>query len=545
MPATADPARAAQQAPASLRLPRPRLLLWLACALSLPTLLPLAAVLGGLLGADATLLNHLFQHVLPRVAGNSLLLVLCVAVLSATLGTSLAALVALTEFPGRRAFSWLLVLPLAMPAFVNAVAMIGLFDYSGPLAQTWRDLGGQAWPEFRGLGGLSLTLVLALYPYVYLVARGAFASQGGSALEVARSLGMTPWQAFLSTALPLARPWIAAGTLLVMMETLADFGTVAAFNYETFTSAIYKAWYALFSIDSALAIAAVLLVVVVVLLALDHRLQRRQRFHRIGRHPATRLRLRGLRAWAASATCALVLLLAFGLPVARLLYLALDASAAFDARWGELALNSLSLGLIAATSTVAAALLLAVAKREHPGPFSQAAARIASLGYGLPGALLAVGLYVPMTRLLNLLADGLGWDSLAAGGLLLLLVAYGVRFTAVAQAPVDSALARLRPSLIEAARSLGLGGPRLLLRVYLPLLRGGVFTAGLLVLVDVIKEMPITLMTRPFGWDTLATRVFEYSNEGQWAQAALPALSLVLVGLVPVLLLERRMDRAA
>ena len=451
---------------------------------------------------------------------------------------------ALTEFPGRRQFAWLLVLPLAMPAYVAAVALIGLLDYSGPIATQLRAWGVHAWPEFRSRWGVTLTLVLTLYPYVYLLARGAFASQGARAMEAARALGMGPARAFLRAALPMARPFIAAGALLVAMETLADFGTVAAFNYDTFTSAIYKAWFAMFSIDAALAVAGVMLLAVLALIGLESWSRRAQRFHRVGRGPVSRAQL-GRWRWAASGACAAVLLLAFGVPMARLAWLAAPHFAEVGSRDLGIAGNSVLLGLLAAALTVLVASSLSLLCRQAPGLATRSATRIATLGYGLPGALLAVGLYVPVTLLLNRLADWAGWEGVAQGGLVLLLVAYGVRFTAVAHAPIEGAWQRVRPSVLESARILGVSGWRLLTRVHLPLLRNGLLTAALLVMVDVMKEMPITLMTRPFGWDTLATRVFEFSNEGQWAQAALPAIAIVAVGLLPVLWLERRMQDAS
>lgn len=514
---------------------------WLLC---LPTLLPLGATLFGALQADGEVLSHITHVVLPRVAGNTFWLVLGVAGGAAVLGTTLAALIALTEFPGRRQLAWLLVLPLAMPAYVAAVALIGLFDYAGPIATALRGLGISAWPEFRSRWGVTLTLVLTLYPYVYLIARSAFASQGARAIEAARALGMGPLRAFFRAALPMAKPFIAAGSLLVAMETLADFGTVSAFNYDTFTSAIYKAWFAMFSIDAALAVAGVMLLAVLSLIALESWSRRAQRFHRVGRGPVSRAPL-GRWRWAATAFCVSVLLLAFGVPMARLLWLAAPHVVSLGSRELEIAGNSVLLALLAAALTVSVASGLSLLCRKAPGAGTRWATRIATLGYGLPGALLAVGLYVPVTLALNTLADLSGWEGAAQGGLLLLLVAYGVRFTAVAHAPVEAAWQRIRPSVLESARSLGVGGWRLLRRVHLPLLRHGLLTAALLVVVDVMKEMPITLMTRPFGWDTLATRVFEFSNEGQWAQAALPAIAIVVVGLLPVLWLERRMQDAA
>jgi iron(III) transport system permease protein len=510
----------------------------LALALCLPSLVPLLSALLALLNPDPKTLAHLWQFTLPRVAGNTFWLLLGVGIGTAVLGTALAALIALTDFPGRRLFRWALVLPLALPGYVFAVAMIGLFDYSGALAAALRELG-LGLPEVRSRGGVIAVMTLALYPYVYLVASDAFASQGARALEAARALGMSPRRAFFRASLPLARPFIAGGVLLVLMETLADFGTVAAFNYDTFTSAIYSAWFALFSTDTALQIAAVLLLVVALLVALEAHSRRRQSFARLGA-PTQDLLALGRWRWAATAFCTLVLALAFALPVGRLLYVAAAHLDELDARYFGLVWNGFALAAMAAALTVLAALVLALAAREQPGRLSTLALRIGTVGYGLPGALLAIGLYVPVTKATGWLLDRFAIDMALSGGLALLLIAYGVRFTAVAHAPVAGALLRIRDSHLEAAQLLGVTGLRRLQQVHWPLLRGGLATAALLVFVDVMKEMPITLMMRPFGWNTLATRVFELTNEGEWRRAALPALSIVLVGLVPVLLLTRR-----
>ena len=455
------------------------------------------------------------------------------------IGTALAALVALCEFPGRRLFGWALVLPLALPGYVLAVVFIDLFDYAGPVATWLRDAGAPALPEFRSRAGLIAVMTLALYPYVYLVARDAFASQGARVLEAARALGMGPWRAFARASLPLARPWIAGGTLLVLMETLADFGTVAAVGHDTFTTAIYKAWFALFSPDTALQIAAVMLLLVMALVAIEASTRRRQSFAALGPRHATRLPL-GRRAWIATGFCTAVLGLALLLPLSRLLWNALTHLADLDARYFGTVVNAVTLAAIAALLTTAVAFVIAMAARERPGLLTTATTRLATFGYGLPGALLAIGLYVPVAQFSTWLADTHGLDLVLEGGLLLLLVAYGIRFTAVAHAPIAGGLLRIKPSLLEASRGLGVTGSRQLREVHWPLLRGSVATATLLVLVDVMKEMPITLMMRPFGWDTLATRVFELTNEGEWARAALPSLAIVLAGLVPVILLTRR-----
>ena len=517
---------------------------WLAVLLTLPSLIPLLATAGALLRPDAEIIGHLWRYVLPQVAGNTFWLLLWVGAGTAVLGTALAALVSLCEFPGRRLFAWLLVLPLAMPGYVLAVAFIGLFDYSSPLAGWLRDGIGWQLPEIRSRAGLVAVLTLTLYPYVYLVAREAFASQGARAMEAARALGMGPWRAFWRASVPMARPWIAGGVLLVLMETLADFGAVSAFNYDTFATAIYKAWFGLFSTDTALQIAGVMLLVLLALVGMEVVTRRRQAFTAIGTAPAARRPL-GRRGWWATAACSLVVLLALLLPLGQLGWYASGHLADLDTRYFASIRNALSLSAMAAALTTAAAFVIALAARERPGPLTTTTTRITTLGYGLPGSLLAIGLYVPVASFSTWVFERHGIELLLEGGLLLLLVAYGIRFLAVAHAPVSGGLLRIRPSLVEASRSMGVTGARQLCRVHWPLLRGSFATAALLVFVDTMKEMPITLMMRPFGWDTLATRVFELTSEGEYARAALPSLAIALVGLVPVIALTRRRGNAA
>jgi iron(III) transport system permease protein len=527
------------------RLQRPRLGGWtlLALAVALPTLVPLVVTGTALIAPDPRLWTHLFDHVLPDVVANTAWLLLGVGLGTAVVGTVLAALVALCEFPGRRVFAWALLLPLAMPTYVLAVAAVGLLDYAGPVATVLREWG-VGFPEIRSRGGIILVMTLALYPYVYLIARTAFASQGLRAFEAARSLGMSPLQAFLRASLPLARPWIAGGTVLVLMETLADFGAVAAFNYDTFTTAIYKAWFGMFSVDAALQIASVLLLVVLVLVALEARSRAHRVYAQLGGSPVRRVSLGRMR-WIATALCTGVVVTAFLIPVLQLLRGAWWHVHELDLRYLALMGNSVTLGLVAALLTTAAGLVLAYAVRRQPGMLSSAIVRLATLGYALPGALLAIALYVPLARAAAALEQGLGTGALLQGSLVLLLMAYGVRFLAVAHAPISGALLRIRPSLDESAMLQGVGGVPLLWRVHLPLLRRGLFAAALLVFVDVMKEMPITLMTRPFGWDTLATRVFELTNEGEWARAAWPSLGILVAGLFPILWLNRGVEGAS
>ncbi|MEO1765815.1 ABC transporter permease [Thiobacter aerophilum] len=516
--------------------------------------IPLLVVASAMLHPDRETWRHLAENVLVGLVRNTLLLTLGVSLATAVLGTGLAWLTAVCEFPGRRLFAWSLMLPLALPAYVTGFVLVGLLDFTGPVQTFLREVFGPnlRLPPIRSGGGAALALTLALYPYVYLLARNAFLSQGRRALEVGQSLGLSRRQGFLRIALPMARPWIAGGVALVAMETLADFGTVAVFNYDTFTTGIYKAWYSLFSLPAAAQLASVLMLIVLVVLLVEQHLRSGMRYTQTGRASQARERivLRGAAAWGASLMCAAVLAAAFVVPVGQLAVWTLEVAARdLDSRYWAYLARSLLLASSAGLLIAGVALLMAYARRHHPDTLMNVMVRIATLGYAVPGAVLAIGIYLPIAwfdhAYVALMRELFARDAapLLSGTLAAMLSAYLVRFLAVAYEPVSAALQRITPSMDEAARSLGLTGRQLLARVHLPLLRGGVLTAALLVFVDVMKEMPITLMTRPFGWDTLATRIFEMTSEGEWERAALPAVALVLAGLAPVILLTRQTER--
>ncbi len=547
---------------AELRRPRSRgatnvrslLLLVLLC---LPALVPLFVVLMAVLTPEVEIWSHLARYVLPGVAANTLVLVFGVSAGAAVLGTSLAWLTSMCEFPGRRFFEWALLLPLAMPGYVLAFIAVGFLDYTGPL-QTWlRELfGSSSWlPPIRSTGGVILVLTFSLYPYVYLLARGAFLTQGRRAQEAARTLGLTAAQALWRVVLPMARPWIVAGTALVAMETLADFGTVAVFNYDTFTTAIYRAWFGMFSVNAALELAAVLLVLVIIAFALERRSRASWRYATARDLPrqTPRIALRSARAGVASACAAVVFALGFLLPVAQLIVWSFARAARdLDARYFDFILHSVVLASSAALIIAGASLLVAYLERQHgSGPF-KGLVRIATMGYAVPGTVLAVGILVPIIGLNNVLQQWLSsWLGDAAPSLLLqgtlvtVLLAYFARFLAVGFNPIESGLNRITTTIDEAAMTLGVAGGALLRRVHVPLLRTSLASAAILVFVDVMKEMPITLIARPFGWDTLAVRVFEMTSEGEWERAALPALAIVLVGLIPAAMLTRRGEHVA
>lgn len=524
---------------------------WVVWSIALLVLLPLAVIFSSFGDPQREVWAHLNEFVLPRLLVNTFWLLLGVGTLCTVLGVSLAWLTAVCEFPGRRWFSWALLLPLAVPGYVLGFIMIGLLDFTGPLQTGLRASLGWA-PEIpiRSRAGVIAVMGLTLYPYVYLVARNAFMTQGRRALEAAQTLGLSRRRGFFKVALPMARPWIAGGLALVLMETLADFGTVAVFNYDTFTTAIYKAWFGLFNLSAASQLASLLVLWVLLALGLEQGARSRQRFHAGARAVAAeRIVLGPLARWGASAWCLAVLVIAFLLPFVQLLAWAWQSRGDLDPRYLQFLGHSLLLSVAAALIVVLLALLLVYALRLKSGPGLVLLGRFATLGYALPGAVLAVGFYLPVAwvdRQWLRLADWLAFESatpLLGGTLVTMLLAYAVRFLAVGVHPLEAGLQRVTRSMDEAARSLGHGAGATLRRVHLPLLRGGLATAATLVFVDVMKEMPITLMTRPFGWDTLAVRVFEMTSEGEWQRAALPAVALVLAGLIPVLLMTRAGDK--
>ncbi len=530
---------------------------WPAWAAALPiaavTAVPVAVVAASLLAPDAEIWSHLWQHVLPELLVNTFWLVLGVGVGVTLLGVSLAWLTAACEYPGRRFFAWALLLPLALPAYITAFVWLGLFDFTGTVPTWLRETWGVAWhPPIRSRGGVILVMTLALYPYVFLTASAAFRGQGGRMLEAAQTLGLSRVAAFFRVALPIARPGIMAGLLLALMETLADFGTVAVFNYDTFTTAIYKTWFSLFSLQAASQLASILVLFVFVAVLLESQLRARTSFAASPRGEVAmgRIRLTGWRAGLAAGWSALVFAVAFVLPVWQIGVWAADVFARdFDSRYLVFVSRTLLLAALGTALVVAAALLLAYAQRLRPTLAMRAVARLATLGYALPGAVLAVGIFIPVAWLDNRLVEWLavlGRDGgqVLGGTLLVMLLAYCARFLAVGYGPVDAGLARVSRALDEVAQSLGAVAGRRLLRVHLPLLRAGLLTAAALVFVDIMKELPITLMTRPFGWDTLAVRVFEMTSEGEWQRAALPAAAIVLAGLLPVMLLIRSREHA-
>jgi iron(III) transport system permease protein len=497
-------------------------------------------------GVDA--LVHLLQTVLPRYTLTSVLLVLQVAICVTLLGVGAGWLVAAYEFPGRRLLEVGLILPLAMPAFVLAYAYTDFLDTSGPLQSWLRELTARSmadwwFPPVRSLPGAALFLSLALYPYVYMLARNAFAERSASLEEAARSLGLSAVRVWWRVTWPVARPAVAAGLTLVTMETLADFGTVNFFAVDTFSAGIYRAWQGLGDRTAAARLALVLLGAVLLLVWLERRQRGRMAFHGRGIRLAVPRRLHGARAWAASLACAVPVAAGFVLPVILLLHAGWAEGVAVDPRLLRWAFNTALLSGLAVAVIVPLALGLAYAVRLAPTRWVSSIAALAGAGYAIPGVVLGVGLLV-VVGALDRAATALGATGLLLGGTAVAVVyAYCVRFFAVAQHGLEAGLKRISPSMDASARTLGAGWFEMLRRVHWPLLRPSLATAALLVFVDCLKELPATLVLRPFNFDTLAVVAYHFAADERLGEAALPSLVIVAVGLAPVSVLARGLRR--
>ncbi|MBV6656338.1 MAG: iron ABC transporter permease [Devosiaceae bacterium] len=519
--------------------------------------IPLAVIVISFLqpAAGETLVG-LSTTVLPGYIINSALLSLYVGLGVAIIGTGSAWLVTACDFPGRRAFEWLLVLPLAFPAYVMAYAYTEFLSHPGPVQTLLRDVTGWGprdywFPRIRSLEGAAVMFTFVLYPYVYLLARTAFLTQSVAAFEAARVLGKTPWRAFMRVALPMARPAIVIGVALALMETLADYGTVAHFAVPTFTTGIYRSWFSMGDRVAAAQLAGALLMFVFVLIWIE-RVQRGAARYQTARgtQPIQRFRLRPLAALGAVAFCTLPLAVGFVIPGGMLIDLAAGGGhSLFGPRYAQFIRNSLLLASLAALITVVIAVALPTVRRLSKAPVLSVATRFASLGYAVPGSIIAVGILIPMAGFDNALDAfmrerfGISTGLILTGTIFGLLFAYTVRFLAVALAPVESAFERITPHMDDAARVLGARKSRVFSAVHAPLLRGGILTGALIVFVDVMKELPATLILRPFNFETLATQAFRLASDERLSEAATPSLVIVAVGLLPVFLLSRQIRR--
>lgn len=529
---------------------------WQAAAFAVAGLvaLPVLAIAWTALFPTENIWPHLASTVLPGYILTTLMLMLGVGVGTFVIGTGTAWLVAMCRFPGKRAFEWALLLPLAMPGYLIAYVYTDLFEFAGPVQSALREVFGWTtkrdywFPDIRSLGGAIAMLTLVLYPYVYALARATFLEQSICVLEVSRTLGCGTWRSLRDVALPLARPAIVVGITLALMECLNDFGTVDFFAVRTLTAGVFDVWLRMGNAGGAAQIALVMLGFVVLLIWAERRSRSRQRFHHTSSklRPIEGLRLRGIKAWIATAACALPILLGFVLPVSILAdYAFTSPTAEWSAHFLRHALNSLGLSTAAALVAVGLATLLAYAARQGGSGLVRASIRLASVGYAIPGAVLAIGVLIPFAAFDNsvdaLLRRTLGVSSglILSGTVAALIFAYTVRFLAVSLGAVEAGLGRVTPSMEMAARTLGHSPGRTLRRLHLPMIRGSVLTGGLLVFVDAMKELPATLVLRPFNFDTLATFVYQYASDERLAASAPAALAIVLSGILPVLLLAR------
>jgi len=539
----------------TLRLPRDPWPL-AAGAVALVVATPILVVVSSLVTPSLDIWSHLWQTQLLELIWNTLTLSVGVGGGVVLLGTGLAWLVTMYRFPGRAVFEWLLILPLAVPAYVIGFVYRGLFDYTGPVQSGLRRvLGPGIWfPDIASFGGVVLVMTLVFYPYVYLLARTAFLEQSETTLEAARALGARRTAVFWRVALPLARPSIMAGLSLAVMEALADFGTVAIYGYNTFTVAIYRVWFGLFNRQAATELASMLLLFTLAIFVAERALRGRARFYQTERkaHSPAPTMLTGWRAWAASGAAGAVVGVSFLLPVTQLVIWTVTGLTGpdFDDRYPGFMVNTVTLGALAAILAVGAAVLVAYGLRLSRSRIVAACARIASMGYALPGSVIAVGVLGPLAfvdrGLDALLRHTVGISSglLLTGSMGGLVFAYLVRFLAVSVQTVEASLVKVTPSMDMAGRSLGLSPGGVLRRIHLPLIRGGLCTGAILVFVDVIKEMPATLLLRPFGYETLAVRIWQFTSESFWEAAALPALTIVAAGMLPVLILARSSVRS-
>lgn len=516
-------------------------------------LMPVLAVVWFAFFPTENIWPHLVSTTLPRYFANSVVLMGAVGLLTSIVGTSTAWLVTMYRFPGRKWLQWALLLPLAVPAYVGAYALVDFLEYAGPV-QTWlrEAFGWQTsrdywFPQIRTRGAAIVVLTAALYPYVYLLARAAFREQSGAGYEVARALGVGPWGRFLRVGLPLARPAIAAGVAVVMMETINDFGTVDYFAVQTLTTGIFSVWLQAGNLGGAAQIASCLLILIVVLVTLEKFSRRRSRFYSSARsrRPITQQDLPGAIGWVAFTVCVLPFAAGFVLPVAVLLGHAFDSSSWLASGLWQALFHTLTVGGVAAVATVCGGLFMVYGVRLSGRRAPALLLPVTAIGYAAPGAVLAIGILIPLASLDNRIADAILALTGADPGLMMTGTAfavglsYFVRFFAIAQGAADAALGRVPQTLPMAARSLGRTAGATLRDVHLPLIRASLGSALLLVFVDCVKELPATLLLRPFGYDTLATRVHAKASLENISDAAPAALTITLVGLVAVGFLAR------
>lgn len=520
---------------------------------SLAIALPLAVVFSNIFVPGDEIWSHILKNLLPTYVLNTLILMAGVALLTFFLGVSTAWLVSIYNFPGRRFFSWALILPIAFPAYISGFTWAGILDYTSPVYIFFRnnfgiDTGQYLFFDILSVPGAIVILSLALYPYVFLISRAYFLRQSSALLEAAASLGRSRSQIFFNVALPMARPAIVAGVSLALMEVLNDYGLARYFGVDTFTTGIFTAWFAFSHNQSALKLSAYLMLFVLVLIITERTQRGQMRFDMLGTtyRPVRKIRLRGIQSFLAGVVCLIPYLFGFAIPFIMLLYW--SSLTVFDVvnyRFYELLFNSFILAALASLAVTTMALLIAFTVRNFPSRFVKFLARVATLGYALPGAVVAIGILIPFLWIDSklLLISSSTFRIALTGTWFALIFAYLVRFMAVGFNSIESGMERISPNLDEASRSLGMPEMKTLRKINIPLLRGALFSGAILVFIDVLKELPLTLILRPFNFDTLAIRAFEFASDERIAEAAPAAVIIILTGMIPVFFLNRLMGR--
>ncbi len=524
--------------------------------------IPILIVVGFIFVPTGDIWQHLATTVLPNYLLNTVILAVGVSALVLLIGVSCAWFVTMYDFAGRQQFTWALFLPLAMPAYIIAYTYTGMFDYAGPVQSLLREIFGWTrndywFPQMRSVGGAALMLGLVLYPYVYLVSRAAFLEQSVAALEVGRTLGRRPFQVFYSIALPLARPAIVAGLALALMETLSDFGTVQYFAVDTFTTGIYRTWLGLGEPAAAAQLAAMLMGFVFLLVILERISRGERKYHHTGGRYQTirRQKLKGWKSIICSAACFLPVFFGFLLPVGWLLNKSfIYPETVLNREFPSLVFSSISVAFVASVVALIIAMFLVYTKRQdrQQNSFSlrKISVRVAGMGYAIPGPVLAVGIMIPFGFVDNSVDGfmretfGVSTGLILSGTMFALMFAYVVRFLAVSLNTVEASVEKITPNMERAARTMGVTGIKAIFRVHIPIIFGSILTALLMVFVDVLKELPATLILRPFGFETLAVRAYELASDERLAEAAGPSIAIVAAGIIPVIILSRAIGRS-
>ncbi|MGS0680944.1 ABC transporter permease [Shewanella sp. 125m-7] len=520
-------------------------------------IMPLIALIGQSLMPDESIFSHLFNTVLPTYISNSLWLMLWVVVGSLIIAIPAAWLVAKCHFPGRRIFQWALLLPLAMPAYVVAYVYTDLFDYAGPVQRGlraffgWQTPQDYYFPEVRSLGGAAIMLALVLFPYIYLLARTAFMEQSASLSQATRVMGCGPWKSFWRLSLPMARPALAVGAALVAMETAADFATVSYFAVPTLTTAVYDTWFEYGSLAAAAKLSTIMLLVIFAMVGFERFARRKQKLFQKQSTPGELdiYPLTGVKALAAMSYCGALLTFAFLLPFIILVQYAYGYFAeSWNQDFFEYSFNSLWISVVVSCICVAIGIVLMFIRRISPRRADILPSRLASTGYALPGTVLAIGILVPFTKLdfaLNDMAEYFGFEGpglILTGSSFIIVCAFCIRFAAIAIGSIENSYKRISPSLDMAGITMGLKPFGLLRLVHIPLLRKGIFAGLLLVFIECMKELPAALLLRPIGFENLATYVFQFVSDEQLEHGALAAIVIVLVGLIPLIYLNRSLE---